>query len=174
MANPLVRSAAINFPFGPSGGSGDNITSLANNTVRGLGSISPVAGATSPASDWVVGDIKITTGTSPTSGGTIEMHIVVSTDGTIFTGGVNPATGSDQATAWNAAVAADPTLATPTQVITVTGTSNVAYFFRGFSLVGVLGYVPDFWSLLIFNKTGAALNATAGNHNTSYRAETYA
>ena len=159
------------FPWGPGGGSGDNVSSLANNTVRGLGTISP-SPVTSPASDWVVGPIKIRTGTSPSAGGTIEMHLVVSTDGSIFTGGVNPAVGADQATAWAAAIAADPSL-TATQILTVTATSNADYYFREFSVVGVLGYVPDYWSLLIFNKSGAALNATAGNHDAHYRAETY-
>jgi hypothetical protein len=171
LADPLVRSAPTAFPYGPSGASGDNITSLATTQIRGLGTISnsPV---TSPVSDWVVGPIKITTGTTPTVGGTIELHLVVSVDGTIFTGGVNPAVAADQSTAWVAAIAADPNL-TATQILTVTATSNVAYYFREFSIVGILGYVPDYWSLLVYNKTGVALNATAGNHSASYRAETY-
>ena len=172
MANPLVRSAALVFPRGPSGSVSDNITSLANNTIRGMGAISPAAGATSPVSDWIVGPIKITTGTTPTAGGTIELHLVTSTDGTIFTGGVNPDATADQSAAWNAAIAADAGI-TPVQTLTITGTSNVAYYFREFTIVQLVGSPPDFWSLMVFNKTGAALNATAGNHDAHYRAETY-
>jgi hypothetical protein len=52
--------------------------------------------------------------------------------------------------------------------IVVTATSNVAYPFAPVSIASLFGAMPKFWGLFVVHNTGAALNATAGNHDFQY------
>lgn len=52
--------------------------------------------------------------------------------------------------------------------ISVDAVSNRAYYFAPVSLAQLFGIMPKFWGLFVVQSSGAALNATPGNHVIEY------
>lgn len=110
----------------------------------------------------------ITTGTSPNNNTVIEVWAYAS----YKTSGGTPTypdvmDGTDSAETFassNAKYAALRLVAS----ITVTSTSNVGYAFAPVSIRNLFGAMPKFWGLFVTQNTGAALNATGGNHDIQY------
>lgn len=127
-----------------------------------------VAGRASTAIDNTVADAidclvggKVTTGTSPTADRQIEIWAYASYDGTSFSGG---ATGTD--------ANLTPQAKSLLKLLTVIPTSNVSnqtYTWGPISIAQAFGgVVPPEWGIFIVHNTGAALHATAGNHEVKY------
>jgi len=108
--------------------------------------------------------VKATTGTSPTGGNAISIYAFGSTDGTLYSGGLgaSDATVSPSPTPINGGL---QLLAT----FTVVSASNTAYSGGPYSIANAFGgTMPRKWGIFIVQNTGAALNATAGNHSVVY------
>jgi hypothetical protein len=77
--------------------------------------------------------------------------VVCSEDNTHWTGGVNPAVTADQSAA----------LASLKALWTINVVANATiYEFPEFSIYSVLGFMPTYWSVVIYNQSGAALAAS--------------
>lgn len=172
MSNPWVRGTPTVWPHGP-GQSPDAITSLANGQAKGVGSLwAENIGLVTPLGDLILPPWKITTGSGSVAG-TISRYLIISEDGTNWTGGIDPTSASDQSTALAAMLAYDGSNAALIDQITASAAST-AYYFRWRSLQSLLGNVPKYASILVYNQTGQALNATAANHTAQYASESYA
>lgn len=113
------------------------------------------------AVDSLVGG-KITTGTSPTVNTQIEVWCIGSYDGTTYGAG---ATGSDA----NFSPTGEKSQMKLLQIIVVDATSNHSYEWGPYSVAQCFGgTMPKKWSLFVVQNTGAALNATGGNHEAKY------
>jgi hypothetical protein len=139
-----------------------NLQSLAHLAAKGLGSIG--TGGTSYIDD-ACSFIKVTTGATVSPNGQIVLFLVTSEDGTNWTDGIDPTAtgaGSNQSTK----IAAG-SLNNIVFRIGAGGQSQLAasttYFFPGFSVVSILGFRPVFWSPVVWNVSGGALSATAGD-----------
>jgi len=153
MASPTV------FPYGPAaqGGSPDNITGLAAGQAKVLGSVGIAA---TPLYDVTIAPIQVMTGTGAT--GTIEAYLVCSeTPGATgnWEGNVNPTLATDQSSLL-------PGLRR-VQLVNVI-TSAGSYKFPEWSVASVLGFMPMFFTVMIYNNTNAAFNATSTNFNAMY------
>lgn len=105
--------------------------------------------------------VQMTTAGSPT--GFVEVYVLSSNDGTIYTGDTNY---SGTAAAYTLGAAGSPNL---TLATVIKAHANTAAYTQAFSLKQVLGFVPAFFALVIVNNTGIALHSS-GNGGT-YRAE---
>ena len=172
MSNPWSRGAPATWPHGP-GQSPDSITSLPNNQALGMGKLwAENIGLVTPLGDLILPPWKITTG-SGTVAGTISRYLIVSEDGVLWTGGIDPTSSSDQSAALSAMLAYDGANAALIDQITVSA-ATTAYYFRWRSLQAMLGNVPHYASILVYNQSGQALNGTAANHTAQYASEAYA
>jgi hypothetical protein len=172
MSNPWIRGAPAVWPHGP-GQSPDSVTSLPNNQALGLGKLwAENIGLVTPFGDLILPPWKITTGSGGVSG-TISRYLIASEDGSLWTGGIDPTSSSDQSALLAAMLAYDGTNAALIDSITVSA-ATTAYYFRWRSLQGLLSNVPHYVSILLYNQSGQALNATAGNHTVQYASESYA
>lgn len=110
---------------------------------------------------------KVTVGTTPTTNTQIRVY-VWGADTSLATTAVDVFDGTDSAeTATNAEILASfMKLAHVIDIVSTT--SNVTYPIGTFSLAQIFGSVPRFWGLFVSHNTGAALNATGGNHAYSY------
>lgn len=125
-----------------------------------------VDNSTDDAIDALVGG-KVTTGTTPTASRQIEVWLYGSWDGTLFSGGC---TGSDG----NLTFASEKSLLRLGVVISTDATSNHTYEWGPISVAAAFGGVmPRKWGVYIVQNTGAALNATAGNHEVKYSTVKY-
>jgi len=101
--------------------------------------------------------VSIMTGTTPTTGKVIEIWAYASLDGTNFTGS---ATGADA----NLTPSEKSLMVLLGQMV-VDGTSNKAYTSRVYSMAQAFGgTLPEYTGIYVVQNTGAALNATGGNH----------
>ena len=172
MSNPWIRGAPTVWPHGP-GQSPDAITALANGQALGMGKLwAENIGLATPLGDLILPPWKITTGSGWVSG-TISRYLIVSEDGSLWTGGIDPTSSSDQSAALFAMLNYDGANAALIDNITVSAAST-AYYFRWRSLQSMLGNVPHYVSILVYNQSGQALSATAGNHTAQYASESYA
>ena len=170
--NPWVRGTPTVWPHGP-GQSPDAITSLPNGQAKGVGSLSAESiSLVTPFGDLILPPWKITTG-SGTVAGTISRYLISSEDGSLWTGGIDPTSASDQSAALAALLAYDGSGAALIDQITASA-ANTAYYFNWRSVQALVSNVPHFLSILVFNQTGQALNATAANHTAQYASESYA
>lgn len=112
---------------------------------------------TDQAMDAIVGGI-VSTGTSPTASRQIEIWAYGSMDGgTTFDDAITGADG-------NITLIAKSCLRLLITIPT-TANSNQTYRWGPFSIAQAFGgTVPTEWGIFIVQNTGAALNATAGNH----------
>ena len=105
---------------------------------------------------------KITTGTGPTVNTSITVYVAGS-DGTGARMG--NMTGTDS----TITPAGEQTQFEIGRIIAVDATSNHTYEFYIGSVAALFGGVmPKKWSLVVLNSSGAALNATTGNHEAYY------
>jgi hypothetical protein len=155
LTNPLSVAAIAIMPHGPAQGT-DALTSMPNGSAYGLGSL---GAATTQYYDDNIAPIKITTGTGTSASGTALLYLVVSEDNSIWTNGINPAVNSDQS---GHLVGLNPLFTIPANADTT------AFYFPEFTIASVLGYMPSFWSVVVWNQSGATFNATAGNFFASH------
>lgn len=115
---------------------------------------------TDQAVDALVGGI-VTTGTTPTASRQVEVWAYGSYDDTNFSGG---ATGSDANLS-----PGEKTLMRLLTIIPTSSSSNISYKWGPFSVARAFdGAMPVQWGIFIVQNTGAALNATGGNHEVEY------
>lgn len=140
-----------------------NLASLANNSAIQSGSFTNTdAVSSSPAIGFedVFIQVEVETGASGvSSSGFIALYVAVSIDGgSTFTGGASGTAGSYTITGDEI----------PLGIISAN--ANGTKFYGGpFSLRAALGYMPQEWSIIVYNQTGATLNATSGNHLAQYQ-----
>lgn len=107
---------------------------------------------------------RITTGTSPVAGNTIEIwaYSVIddSPNTVVYPGGL---TGSNAAITF-ASMNKKRAALRPVFRFTVDVTNNLSYDFSEISLGGIFRGVPRHWGIVVINGSGAALHSTAGNH----------
>lgn len=127
------------------------LASLTHNIARQSGAVS---NETDRYTDVHVGG-KVTTGTSPTAGSPITIFLYASWDGVRFTGSVGGLEGGFNGNGTRVPVA---------HTIRVDATSNKTYEWGPISLKKFFKQMPRKWGVVIYNGTGVALNATAGNH----------
>jgi hypothetical protein len=172
MSNPWVRGTPTVWPHGP-GQTPDALTSLANGQAKGMGSLwAENISLVTPFGDLILPPWKITTGSGSVSG-PISRYLITSEDGSLWTGGIDPTSSSDQSTLLSAMLTYDGVNAALIDQVTAAA-ANTAYYFRWRSLQSLLGNVPHYVSILVFNQSGQALNVTAGNHTAQYASESYA
>ncbi len=172
MSDPWLRGVPTVWPHGP-GQSPDSVTSLANGQAKGLGSLwAENIGLVTPFGDLILPPWKITTGAGPIAG-TVSRYLIISEDGSQWTGGVDPTSSSDQSMLLSAMLAYDGSNSALIDQITVSAAAT-AYYFRWRSLQSMLGNVPRYVSILVYNQSGQALSATATNHTAQYASEAYA
>jgi hypothetical protein len=104
---------------------------------------------------------KITTGTGPTTGRSIEVWAVGSWDGTNWPDVFD---GTDSAETTSAEM--KPSVCRFIAAIATTATADRAYHFGPVSLASAFGgTLPPRFVLFVTHSTGANLNGTAGNHH---------
>lgn len=162
MSNPLSVASLATFPLGP-GQSTDNLTALPNGQAKGLGAL-----GTSLVQyyDDIVAPIRIKSGGSASGSGTASLFLVCSEDGTTWTNGINPNSTSDQSSLLGS-------LASLTPVVTVAA-SAALYYFPEFSVYSLLGFMPTFWAIVVYNQSGAALDSAATNFIAQHSLVSYA
>jgi len=107
---------------------------------------------------------RITTGTSPTAGNTIEVWAYASIDDVPNTVDYpDTITGSDAAVTFTS-LNTKRTGLRPVARITVDSNSNRSYDFAEVSIARLFNGVPRHWGIVVINASGVALNSTAGNH----------
>lgn len=114
---------------------------------------------------------KVTVGTSPTAGKTIELWAYASFDATPTYPDVLD--GTDSAETITSTNVKNSALRLVWST-TVDATSDRVYYIPPTSLAQLFGQVPSNWGLFLVHNTGVALNATAGNHVFNYRGIKYA
>ncbi len=112
---------------------------------------------------------KIRTGTSPTASRTIEVWVYAAisiASGTPTNPDVYDGTDSaETVTSLNVLQGA----LRPAATMVVDNTTGRDYFFPPISIASLFGgTLPMFWGVFIVNRTGVALDSTAGNHVLSY------
>lgn len=110
---------------------------------------------------WLAGSVQ--TGTSPTSGNTIDFYLYGSIDGsTDYTGG---ASGSDAAYTANGEEDEFIWIGS----VTVDATSDQDYEFGPWSVEAAFGgAIPNRWGVVVENNSGATLNATGTNNDLDF------
>jgi|GEM_PF-2686606 len=162
MSNPFTRGSLTTFPDGP-GQVTDNLTALPSNTARGLGAVQLVTTG-APAADCVIAPIQIKSGTGVSGTGNCFLYIICSEDNTIWDAEVSPSSASDQS-------GVVPT-ARLIQQMSV-NTDATSYAFNEFSVWSRLGFIPTWFTVVISNQSGAALDATSGNFSAKYAVDSY-
>lgn len=105
---------------------------------------------------------KITTGTSPTVGKTIEVWVVAPIEDTPTWPDVFDGTDSAETVTSREVLMSCARLA---HVITVTATSDVTYPIAPFSVAQLFGgHMPSRFVIFVVHDTGVNLNATGSNH----------
>ncbi len=172
MSDPWIRGAPAVWPHGP-GQSPDALTSLPNGQALGMGKLwAENIGLVTPFGDLILPPWKITTGSGSVAG-TISRYLIASEDGTLWTGGIDPTSSSDQSALLAAMLSYDGGNAALIDQITVSAAAT-AYYFRWRSLQSILGNMPHYVSILVYNQSGQTLSSTAANHAAQYASESYA
>ncbi len=172
MSNPWIRGTPTAWPNGP-GQPTDHLTSLANGHALGLGKLwAENISLVTPFGDLILPPWAITTGSGSVAG-TISRYLVASEDGTLWTGGIDPTSSSDQSALLSAMLTYDGANAALIDSITVSAPAT-PYYFRWRSLQAMLSNVPKYISVVVYNQSGQALNAASGNHAAQFVSESYA
>lgn len=163
MSNPFSVAAVATFPKGPAQGT-DNVTSLPNNQAKAMGSVGTTV--VEFAEDKIA-PVHIKTGTGTSGSGTLELHFVTGEDATAanWTYGVDPDSTSDQASKLNSNTLIEAINA---------NADSTTYYFKGFSIQSKFGYISTYWTLVLYNKSGSALSATAGDHYAKHSLNSFA
>src|SRR5271166_471076 len=163
MSNPLSVAALTTFPIGPAQ-STDNLTGLPNNQAKGLGSLGTTL---TQYYDDNVAPIQFKSGASGVTGtGTVALYLVCSEDGATWSNGINPTSTSDQ----SPLIGSLP-LFTPAIVV---GANATTYVFPEFSIYSLLGFMPTYWAVVVYNQSGAALDSTAASFYAKHSLVSYA
>lgn len=108
---------------------------------------------------------KVTTGTSPTAGRSIEVWVYASEDGTTYPDVLD---GTDSAESLTSENVRNTALKLATSVV-IDSTSDRTYPIAPFSVAALFGGIlPRKWGLFVAHDTAVALNATGSNHAFSY------
>ena len=162
MSNPLSVASLATFPLGP-GQSTDNLTALQNGQAKGLGALGTTL---VQYYDDIVAPIQIKSGSSVSGSGSVSLFLVCSEDGTNWTNGINPNSSADQSSLIG-------TLTPLTPAMTVASNATI-YVLPEFSIYSLLGFMPTYWSIVVYNQSGAALDATATNFIAKHSLVSYA
>jgi hypothetical protein len=136
------------------------VASLASDTNLLAGLESSIIDNSSTGYDDRLLSGKITTGTSPTSAKQIEV-LAIGWDGSGWPDVFDGVTSSETITSSDIKNA----ICKPVAIMSTNNTSDRTYWFTGVSLRQAFGgTMPEKCVLFIVHNTGAALNATAGNH----------
>jgi hypothetical protein len=155
MPTTLQTAAPQTFPMGPGQGT-DNISGLPNNQAKALGAVGTAA---VQYYDDLIPPIQLTAGASGVSGtGAVSFYVICGETASIGTGpwtnGIDPNSTADQSSKLAGMTALSPTLP-------MTVNASVCVY-REFSIYAVLGFMPSFWSIVVYNQSGAALAITTG------------
>ena len=162
MSNPLSVASLATFPLGP-GQSTDNLTALPNGQAKGLGALGTTL---VQYYDDIVAPIQIKSGPGVSGSGTVSLYLVCSEDGTSWTNGINPNSTSDQSSLIGSLASLMPM---------VTVAANAApYYFPEFSVYSLLGFMPTYWSIVVYNQSGSAFDVTAANFYAKHSLVSYA
>lgn len=111
---------------------------------------------------------KIRTGTSPTAGNVIEVWayapISIASGTPTYPDVIDGTNSAETLTSANVKASALRLV----WATSVDATSDRDYFIPPTSIAQLFGYLPPFWGVLVINGSGAALNATGGNHALHY------
>jgi hypothetical protein len=162
MSNPLSVASLATFPLGP-GQSTDNLTALPNGQAKGLGALGTTL---VQYYDDIVAPIQIKSGSAVSGSGTVSLYLVCSEDGISWTNGINPNATSDQSSLIGS-------LASLTPMVTVAANAAL-YYFPEFSVYSLLGFMPTYWSILVYNQSGTAFDVTAANFYAKHSLVSYA
>jgi len=136
------------------------VASLASDTNLLAGLESSIINNTSTGYDDRLLSGKITTGTSPTASKQIEVW-AIGWDGSGWPDVFDGTTSNETITSSDIKNA----ICKPIAIMSTNSTSDRTYWFTGVSLRQAFGgTMPEKCVLFIVHNTGAALNATAGNH----------
>ena len=83
-----------------------------------------------------------------------------------WTNGINPNSTSDQSSLIGS-------LASLTPVVRVAANATL-YYFPEFSVYSLLGFMPTYWSILVYNQSGSAFDLTAANFYAKHSLVSYA
>ena len=172
--NPWNRGTATVWPLGPNQSPTDNFSGLSAGAAKALGVINP-SPITGPFGDIIIPSWKITLASSPATGGTIQVYLLFSEDNQVWPGGLDPTSTADQSATLAGALLADSGFSAGALLYTITVQSGVTvYQPRWFSLRGLIGNVPSYCSILIWNNTNVAFAAySADNQVANYALDTY-
>jgi hypothetical protein len=173
MSNPWNRASPATWPNGPNQTT-DNFSSLPNGQAKGLGVISPSTGS-APFGDIILPPWKFMLSANPTAGNSISRYLLFSEDDVLWPGNIGPTSPSDQSSLLAAWLAADPLVANLALIDTLTmqGTQTL-YLTRWVSIRGLIGNVPSYCAILVYNNSGQALAAyLSGNQSATYVTESY-
>ena len=141
------------------------LASLATDADLAAGRESTVVDNTSNKFMNVLCGGKITTGTSPTAGKTIQIYVYGDITGTTEYGDLS---GSDAALDFVDEERRD-THVQLAHVINATATSDQTYWVKPFGIARLFdGVMPQKWGLWIVHDTAVNLNSTGSNHAFSY------
>jgi hypothetical protein len=173
MSNPWNRASPAVWPLGPNQ-STDNFSGLPSGQARGLGVISPST-LSAPFGDIILPPWRLTLASSPSAGNSISRYLLFSEDDVLWPGNINPASTSDQSTVLAAWLAADTAAGQVALIDTLTTQSGqTLYMTRWQTIRGLIGNVPTYCSILVYNQSGAAFAAySSGNQSATYVPETY-
>jgi hypothetical protein len=107
--------------------------------------------------------VKLAAGT-PGPGAALEVYLAMSHDGANFT---DNATGADA----SLTMRAPSNLVVPSPIGTIWTPASGALTWKGFipSVAAAFGgFLPPYWSIVLVNNTGIALDATESNHTKQY------
>jgi hypothetical protein len=110
--------------------------------------------------DFLIGG-KATTGTSPTTGRSIQYWAVASWDGNLWPDVFD---GTDKDVTISLAQIKNSSVCRLMEELSTTATNNEDYYLSGVSIARLFGSVPPKFQVFQTHNTGVALNATAGNH----------
>jgi hypothetical protein len=162
MSNPLSVASLATFPLGP-GQSTDNLTALPNGQAKGLGALGTTL---VQYYDDIVAPIQIKSGSSVSGSGNVSLFLVCSEDATNWTNAINPNSSADQSSLIG-------TLTPLAPAVTVASDATI-YVLPEFSIYSLLGFMPTYWSIVVYNQSGAALDATATNFIAKHSLVSYA
>jgi hypothetical protein len=161
------RQGPFNWPYGPNGVAGDNVTNLASGYVVGLGVVFS-SNLAAPYADVILPVWQITTGSNVSGAGTLARYLVMAENPLLFTGGLNP-NGGNQATLLNNYLETTATATAFMLLDTVQATlPNTAYYFLERFLFSFIGSIPTYLGMLLSNQTGGNLASTPGAHSVTY------
>lgn len=110
----------------------------------------------------------VTVGTTPTANTQIGIY-VWGADTSLATTAIDTLDGTDSAVSLTNTGVLFSALKLGAVITITTATSDVDYAFAPFSVAALFGGVmPKFWGLYVAHNTGAALNATGGNHSFAF------